>query len=139
MKMLNMLSRSGRRERLRGAAIVEFAVVAPVLIAILMGIIEYGYVFLVQQTLTNAAREGARIAVLQSTTSDDPINARIAEIMAAAGIDGYTVTLTHADPAGDPTERVEISVPYNSVSLTGFFGSRDYDLKGRCAMRKEGI
>lgn len=139
MRILKVLSRNAHRKRRRGAVVVEFAVIAPLLIMILMGIMEYGYVFLVQQSLTNAAREGCRIAVLQSTTSDDTINARIAELMSAAGVDNYTVVLTHADPAGDPTERIEISVPYDSVSLTGFFGSKAYNLQGRCSMRKEGI
>ena len=58
---------SGRKRvrKARGAAVVEFAVVLPLLLTILFGIIEYGWVFMVRQTLQTAAREGARVAVLQ--------------------------------------------------------------------------
>lgn len=125
--------------RARGAAVVEFAVVCPVLCVILFGIIEYGYVFFVQQNLTNAAREGCRVAVLQSTT--DPYTAvdqRITAIMTAAGVRGYTITKTHATQA-DPTESVTVRVPYGNVSLTGFFGTHSFNLEGHCSMRKEGM
>ena len=68
MRTLMGIGASAGRPRARAAAIVEFAVVSPLLLTILFGIIEYGYIFLVRQTLQNAAREGARIAVLQTTT-----------------------------------------------------------------------
>jgi Flp pilus assembly protein TadG len=139
MKMLNLHSCHRRRSRRRGTAVVEFAVVLPVLCVILFGIIEYGYVLLVQQTLTNAAREGCRIAVLQSTTEPYAVvDQRIGEVMHAAGVTDYTVAKTHATLA-DPTESITIRVPYDSVSITGFFGSRGFNLHGNCSMRKEGM
>lgn len=139
MKRPTVPSRDRRRTRARGAALVEFAVVCPLLMTILFGIMEYGYVFLVQQTLTNAAREGCRIAVLQGS-SDAQIDARITEIMDATGITGHTTTKTHATTNPyNPVEAVTVSVPYDSVSITGFFGSKGYDLEGHCTMRKEGM
>jgi Flp pilus assembly protein TadG len=126
-------------KRSRAAAVVEFAVLAPLLCTILFGIIEYGYVFLVQQSLTNAAREGCRLAVLQSTAEPyTQVTDRIAEIMDAAGVQGYSVTMSHATE-GNPVESINVSVPYNNVSLTGFFGSKSYNLQGTCSMRKEGM
>ena len=122
--------------RARAAAVVEFAVVLPLLLTILFGIIEYGWVFMVRQSLQTAAREGCRIAVLQTAT-DTAINARVAQVMGPTGLT-YSVTLTHAG-AGNPVETVEIAVPYNDVSLMGgFFGTHDYNLAGTCSMRKEG-
>ena len=44
----------------RGAIALEFALVAPVLLIILLGIMQFGYAFFVQINMTNAAREGAR-------------------------------------------------------------------------------
>jgi Flp pilus assembly protein TadG len=105
---------------------VEFAVIAPLLFTVLFGIIEYGYVFLVQQSLTNAAREGCRLAVLQTTGEPyTQVNTRIAEIMDAAGVNGYSVSMSHATQA-NPVESITVSVPYNNVSLTGFFGYKSY-------------
>ena len=126
--------------RARGAAIVEFAVVLPLLLTILFGIIEYGWVFMVRQTLQTSAREGARIAILQTSTA--PYTAalsRIADLMQPTRLTTYTVTMTHAT-ATDPVETVSVTIPYNDVSLLGgFFGTHSYDLKGSCSMRKEGM
>lgn len=133
---------SGRKRvrKARGAAVVEFAVVLPLLLTILFGIIEYGWVFMVRQTLQTAAREGARVAVLQ--TSVDPytnVVGRIASVMAPTGLTSYDVTMTHATD-GSPVEVITLSIPYNDVSLLGgFFGTHDYNLIGSCSMRKEGM
>lgn len=125
--------------RARAAAVVEFAVVLPLLLTILFGIIEYGWVFMVRQTLQTAAREGARLAVLQTSTEPYAnVTDRISQVMGPTGLTGYTVTMTHAT-SGNPIETIEVSVPYNDVSLMGgFFGTHNYDLAGSCSMRKEG-
>ena len=47
----------------RGAAVVEFAIVLPFLMLLLIGIIELGLLFYNQQVLTNASREGARSGI----------------------------------------------------------------------------
>lgn len=49
-----------RRENSRGAAAVEFAIVATLLVTLLIGIVEFGIVFFVQGTLAGAAREASR-------------------------------------------------------------------------------
>lgn len=127
-------------DRRRAGAIVEFAVVLPLLLTILFGIIEYGYVFMVRQTLQHAAREGCRLAVLQTSVSPyTNVTARVDEVMTAAHLGGYTTNMTHASVA-DPTETVSVSIPYSAVSLVGgFFGTASYDLTGSCSMRKEGF
>ena len=48
----------------RGAAIVEFALVVPVLLVLLLGIMEYSKAFNAQSSLAAAAREGARTMAL---------------------------------------------------------------------------
>lgn len=134
----NKISPRGVR-RARGAAVVEFAVVLPLLLTILFGIIEYGWVFMVRQTLQTAAREGCRMAVLQTTTSPyTNVLDRISQVMEPTGLTTYTVTMTHATTA-NPIETVVVEVPYDDVSLMGgFFGTHNYDLGGTCSMRKEG-
>lgn len=139
----NQIKRMKRRRffnrKARGAAVVEFAVVLPLLLTILFGIIEYGWVFMVRQTLQTAAREGCRLSVLQ--TSVDPYTSvitRVNTVMQPTGLT-FTITMTHATPA-NPVETVEVSIPYNDVSLMGgFFGTKNYNLAGTCSMRKEGM
>jgi Flp pilus assembly protein TadG len=128
-----------RGDRRRGAAVVEFAVVLPLLLTILFGIIEYGWVFMVRQTLQTAAREGCRLAVLQTTTEPyTNVLDRVSQVMGPTGLTTYTVTMTHATST-NPVESVEVTIPYDDVSLMGgFFGTHDYDLGGTCSMRKEG-
>ena len=124
----------------RGAAVVEFAVVLPLLLTILFGIMEYGWVFMVRQTLQTAAREGTRIAILQTSTSPyTSVLTRVADVMEPTGLTGYSVSMTHATVA-DPVETITVTVPYSEVSLMGgFFGTHAYDLGGSCSMRKEGM
>ena len=137
--MTRWKSRIARRHpdhRRRGGAIVEFAVVLPLLLTILFGIIEYGYVFMVRQSLQHAAREGARLASLQ--TSVPPyanVIQRVNDVMAPVNVPINTPTVTQ----GPCEETVSVSVPYDDVSLFGgFFGFGNFDLTGSCTMRKEG-
>lgn len=140
MKMRPMKKRlAGNRKscRARAGAIVEFAVVLPLLLTILFGIIEYGYAFMIRQTLQHAAREGGRLASLQTSVSPyTDVIVRVNTIMAPAGITTYQVAVTQPAPC---EEMVTVSVPYADVSVTGgFFGMATNDLTGRCIMRKEG-
>ena len=115
--------------------------VLPLLLTILFGIIEYGYVFMVRQSLQTAAREGCRVAVLQTSNNEDIIR-RVKEVLQPAlGGKSYNVTIDHANAeTGKLVETVEVQIPYNDVSLMGgFFGTHDYNLAGTCSMRKEGI
>ena len=139
----------------RGAAVVEMAVVAPVLLALLVGIIEFGWVFMAYQTITNAAREGARTATLQGVT-DAEIEQRIHDYVAPAGLPQYALTVVsdislatgagcfvkHADDTAVPpdlTETIVYSVPYADVSLLGVLPAGDFYLSSTCSMRKEGL
>ena len=137
--MTRWKSRIARRHydrRRRGSAVVEFAVVLPLLLTILFGIIEYGYVFMVRQSLQHAAREGCRLASLQ--TSVPPyanVIQRVNDVMAPINVPINPPTVTQ----GPCEETVRVSVPYESVSLFGgFFGFGNFELTGSCSMRKEG-
>ena len=53
----------------KGAAIVEFAIVAPLLILLVVGICEFGLLWYNSQVIINASREGARSGIVQRTDS----------------------------------------------------------------------
>ncbi len=55
--------RTRRRSRTRGQALVEFAVVLPVFLLILSGILDFGFLLYSRMTVISAAREGARVAI----------------------------------------------------------------------------
>jgi hypothetical protein len=106
-----------RRNR-RGAAAVEFAVIAPLFFLLVFGMIEYGRMVMVQQVITNASREGARRAVLDGAT-EAKIKEVVDEYLASGSIQGATVAVTPNPPTnagpGEPVT-VTVSVPFNEVS-----------------------
>ena len=114
---LEKTGRTCRRHR-RGAAAVEFAVVAPVFVLLVFGMIEFGRMVMVQQMLTNAAREGARLGVIEGNTTADVQN-RVDDYLEAANITGATVTVTTLPPSGTDTGdriSVTVSIPFGQVS-----------------------
>lgn len=124
----------------RGAAAVEFAVVAPLLFLVIFGIIEFGRMMMVQQILTNASREGARRAILEQAT-EDQVEAVVGDYLAGASISGANVTISPSDLKsigfGDPVT-VTVSVPYDRVSwLPSSWFFRGTTLTAQSVMRGE--
>lgn len=74
MNKIGIPFQGGRVARRRGQAMVEFALLAPVLFLILFGIVDLGRAVFYANELTNASREGARIAILAS----NPCNTKVA-------------------------------------------------------------
>jgi Flp pilus assembly protein TadG len=69
----------------RGAELVEFALVFPTLLLVLGGMIDLGLLFQRYEVVTNAAREGARVAALPNYQDSD-VTARVVAYMNAAGL-----------------------------------------------------
>jgi len=128
-----------RKKRLAAAA-VEFAVVAPVFLLLVFGMIEYGRMVMVYQILTNASREGARAAVLDGATTSS-VTTSVNGFLTDAFISGATVTVSPNPPSGaqygDPVT-VTVSIPFSQVSWLPspmYLGSRT--LTSATAMRRE--
>jgi len=67
-----------RRHSGRGVAALELAILMPLLLMIIFGIIDWGYVFYVDLTLTNGVREGARVGVTRNDVSTAQTDAKTA-------------------------------------------------------------
>ena len=106
------------RKHRRGAALVEFAIVFPILIVLFLAMIEFGRLIMVQQILTNASREGARMAVMDGVTASE-VTALMDQYCESAGIAGVDVTIDPADPgsagSGEPVT-VTASVLFDQVT-----------------------
>ncbi len=135
-----MNQRWARRFVRRGTAVVETAVVAPLLILSMLGMIEVGYAFMVKQTVTLASREGARAASLPGASMAD-VNAAADAAMDASNLSGYTTTSNISSlGAGDVETWVQVSIPLNRVSFTGnMLGGGSFNITGRTSMRREGV
>ena len=92
---------ASRRRSERGSAAVEFAILLPVLILILFGIIEFSIAYNHEQGLHAAAREGARVAALPQTTQAtviDRVRSALQGVMNTTDIQNATITVT---PSGN--------------------------------------
>lgn len=121
-------AQSKGRGHTRGAAAVEFALLAPVLFALLLGTIEFGVLLSARTTVAAAARDGARLASLQQSESV----ARAAAVKdLQTALHPYTVTFsceaangsncTLGPSASGGTVTATVTMQY--TGLTGFFGS----------------
>jgi Flp pilus assembly protein TadG len=108
-----------------GGAAVEFALLLPVLMMILFGIIEFGIALYQHSILTNASREGARLGIVQSipAITTGQINAAVDTYLTAAGISPANVgrTVLTTGVTGTPV-RVTLTLPYTFTVLPGLTG-----------------
>lgn len=116
--MNNYVSSSRRNSNRRGAATVEFALIAPVFLLLVFGIIEFGRMLMVQQVLTNATREGARRATVEGVTPAE-VESIVRIYLANSSVQGASITVNPNDLSvvgfGDPVV-VSASVPFSEVS-----------------------
>ena len=105
----------------RGAALVEAAMIMPMILLISVGIFEFGRAYQTWQVLTNAAREGARMAVISGSTDTD-VATRVRNYMKAGSLPNYStatvtvvrgVALTGADTASE----IKIDYPFQFMVL----------------------
>ena len=101
-----------RREE-RGSVVVEFALVLPILMLLLFGIIEFGRGYNAKIQLTSAVREGARKVALGGTTAEAVTITKDA----APGLNGNSITVTVVESCGvnpppGSNARVQASYPF---------------------------
>lgn len=114
-----MQPRAWAGDQERGATLVEFGLLAPLLVTMLFGLLEFGLAMYTKALLANAAREGARFGVVLSTPrkSQEDIRGKVREYLAKSGFaEAATVPVSATVPnwtsvkSGDPlTVRVEYS------------------------------
>lgn len=110
-------NRNGQRV---GAALVEFALVAPLMMLFTMGLIDLGRMTMVKQLIINASSAGARYATLPNANSEAVVS-EVQSIMSNSGVTS-TVTLSPALLSSAPpgsTITVTVSAQANSVSWMG--------------------
>ncbi len=135
------MRRKNRMQRLRdrGVAAVEFALVLPLLLLLILGSIDWGFFFYVDQVVTNAAREGARKGVVQAKYADA---SSVAVDAARAYLDQVRLgssraTVTFED--GGLADGVGAKVEYKVGSITGFLkGIMPANATATAVMRWEG-
>ncbi len=107
-----------RDTRRRGAAAVEFALVLPVYLTLLLGMLECARLGMALQAVTAAAREGCRVAALPGNTAATAQSA-VNAVLSQSGLPSATITLNPSDPttaSGGTAITLTFSIPYSQVS-----------------------
>lgn len=118
----------------RGAELIEFALVFPILLLVVLGILDFGMLFQRYEVLTNATREGARVAILDGYAEAD-VQARVTQYLAASGLTAtptFTPLATSAVPVGGACitlTSLTVSYPHTYLFLGGiinYFGGSGF-------------
>jgi len=98
----------------RGQGMVEFVLVLPIFLLLVFAIMDFGMGFHAWLTVTNSAREGARVGAVRATQAD--IVQRVQDTSDSLDQSNMTITVTNAQ--GDPGESVIVDVDYEYTLIT---------------------
>ena len=103
-----------RLKNQRGAALLETAITIPLILLVSVSIFEFGRAYQTWQVLTNAAREGARVAVISGTT-DAQVTAAVRNYMSGGALPNAStagINVNRNVPFGGPNTASTITVSY---------------------------
>jgi Flp pilus assembly protein TadG len=138
---------SRNRIQLSGTAMLEMVIVLPLLLMVLFATIEFGVLFGKWQTLSNAAREGARTAVVFRRDCDvaavtSEVKTRVQAYAAPMGITltDADITVTGVCGSSSTSSTINVELPYKFQVLQNLAPSVSptVNLLGRSVMRNEG-
>ncbi|HYO45366.1 MAG TPA: TadE/TadG family type IV pilus assembly protein [Gemmatimonadota bacterium] len=117
-----------------GQSLAEFAILLPVLMGVVIGIFEFGRAWNVDQVLTNAAREGGRLAVIETSSESDVTNA-VEDALTNAALEPSlaTITVEGMDDGYGTQATVQVQYPYEFIFLgpiMAFMGDGEGDTPG---------
>jgi Flp pilus assembly protein TadG len=110
---------------------------------LVLGLVEFGRCLMVQHLLSNAARQGCRVAVIEGKTTAD-VNSTVTNLLSGQGISGATTTVQVNGATADaytagPGDKINVSVSISS-SATSWVPQAQYCLgtiTGTCSLRRE--
>ncbi len=124
-----------------GQAVVEFALVAPILLLLLCGIIDFGWIFSAQLATDNCAREGARFAATYPdyAEAEDMTGAKVLSVASATIKNNLTTTVTYSNTtspgSGDVSVRVVSEVSALTFVAHTIFGGQTFNLTSDVTMK----
>ncbi len=107
----------------QGSSLVEFALISPIFLLLLFGILEFGLVMYSKGIITQAGREGARFGVVYSSPpkSAAQIQTQVQDYLTGAGFTGpVTIAITGAGGGNGAPLRVKVAYTYQYLVLPQF-------------------
>jgi Flp pilus assembly protein TadG len=128
----------------RGTALIEFALVLPILLLIALAAVDLGRAFLAKNVLHQAAREGARMRVVKlsplSATDQAAIEARVRQVARAGGLTPTQILISQNASADQDSVSVTAPITFTSPMLFRVVGmdlTNPMPLTATCFMRQE--
>jgi Flp pilus assembly protein TadG len=136
MDSMKRITGAGVRNRMRGRpgqGLVEFVMIAPLLLLLIFGLVEFARAWNIRHVITDAAREGARTLAVDNGVSIDSVQTVVESALESAGLNpaNATITLVQCEGADcvSPTahqrhmaSRVSIAYPYELRLIRVFLG-----------------
>ena len=110
------MAQLGRQRDQRGTSTLEFILVLPSLLLIMLGIVEFSRAWMTMNLVTTAVREGARTAVVTAPFNPNVGVARINTVLSAANLTASSVTVTCAAPC-QPGSQVQANATVTFQTL----------------------
>jgi Flp pilus assembly protein TadG len=132
------------RRRRHGAAVVELAVVMPVILLFLLGTIDFSLIMYAYGTVSEAARGGARYAIVHGSWSSVPVGPAANDATVATTVKSFapaldptqlTITSSWANNSNAPSSQVTVNVSYNCpMSILRAIGFTTFKVTGATTM-----
>lgn len=119
----------------RGAAAVEFALVLPILLLLVIGILEFGRAYHVQTTLSNAARDGVRVMALQDSVTAARTTTKASAQSLTLNDAMISVTPSTCSSSAAEPGMATVTITYPFALASGFLPIDDFQLTGKGTMR----
>ena len=132
--------------RCEGAVVVEFAIILPVLMLLLLGAMDMAHMYYIEHIITNGSREGARYASKYTWPNPEPTSTAVSNYIKlpapglnynAFNFDTLTVSATYAGSFPDRIATVTVTAKKQWWVLGGLMGLSTKTLSGKTAMNVE--
>lgn len=138
--MFTMLGQFRKKEG--GQALVELALLIPILLIIIFGIVEFGRVFHAHLAVSHASREGARIGVVVggAGTADSDIKERVMSSAVSLNLSEDNIEITPSLSSRSRGSALTVEVSYQVPLYTPFIGDlipNPFPIRGSTTMRIE--
>ena len=139
----HMAKRNARRAHTgeRGTALIEFALVFPLLLVLTVAAVDFGRAFFAKNIVEQAAREGVRMRAVSSSADTGLVRARVQSVLEPSHVTLTGLTIT--GPDGNRQDMVTVTTEFNWIfpgvfNLFGAGFTNPTTLTGRAVMRNEG-
>lgn len=140
MRRFEEVARRGKGRRSEaGIALIEAAFILPILLVLAMGMLDFGRAFHFKHLLDEAAREGARVAVVTSP-DQDLVDNRVNQVLGAGGITPTSIVVTGPDTARMVTVTVNANFAFITPGVYQLFHAsygNTLSMRGQSTMRFE--